>query len=165
MRKRDFDIVFSGLALGEHRYKFELNDAFFEFFGYEDHSKLDATVAVTLEKHNTFIELRFELKGKVEVVCDRSGEPFMQDLQNSFILMVKFGEAFDDTDDETLILPQHDYQVNIGQYLYELVVLAIPLKNINPALLEEDADFVDEEPKKKEESIDPRWDKLKDLLN
>ena len=166
MRKRDFDIVFSGLALGEHHYKFELNDTFFDFFGYEDHRKLDATVNVTLEKHNTFLELRFDLTGKVEVICDRTGEPFMQDLKNSFELMVKFGEAFDDTDDETLILPQHDYQVNVGQYLYELVVLSIPLKNVNPALAAlDDADEESEEPEKKEESIDPRWDKLKDLLN
>lgn len=80
--------------------------------------------------------------------------------------MVKFGEAYDDTDDENLILPQGEYQVNIAQYLFELVVLAIPTKNIHPDVKTGKIvlDYqVEEEPE--EDNKDPRWDKLKDLLN
>jgi len=166
MRMRDFDIVFSGLSLGEHQFLYNLNDSFFTLYEYTDHRNLKAVVEVTLNKHNTFLELSFKLKGEIEVVCDRSSEPFMQKIKNAFDLMVKFGEAYDDTDDETLILPQGEYQMNIAQYLYELVVLAIPTKNVHPDVKSGKISWdylVEEEPE--EENKDPRWDKLKDLLN
>lgn len=166
MRMRDFDIVFSGLSLGEHQFLYHLNDTFFTLYDYTEHSKLKAVAEVTLYKHNTFLELNFKVKGEIEVVCDRSSELFMQKIKNSFGLMVKFGEAYDDTDDENLILPQGEYQLNIAQYLFELVVLAIPTKNIHPDVKSGKIalDYqVEEEPE--EENKDPRWDKLKDLLN
>jgi len=167
---RDFDIVFSGLSLGQHQFIFELNDAFFELYGYTDHSGLKAHAEVAFNKHNTFLELDFSVKGEIGVVCDRSGEPFQQQIENEFNLMVKFGETYDDTDDETLILPQGEYQINIAQYLYELVVLAIPAKNVHPDVLSGkialDYEVEEEEKESSEkENTDPRWDKLKDLLN
>jgi uncharacterized metal-binding protein YceD (DUF177 family) len=166
MRSRDFDIEFIGLALGEHHYQFEINDTFFELFEYIEHDGLYADVDVTLEKHNTFLELHFAMNGLVNVVCDRSGEPFQQSIKNQFKLMVKFGENYNDDDDETLIIPQDAYKINIAQYIYELVVLAIPQKHIHPDVLSGklEADILEAEEPEKEE-IDPRWDKLKDLLN
>jgi uncharacterized metal-binding protein YceD (DUF177 family) len=166
MRRRDFDIEFTGLALGEHRYHFELTDAFFELFEYDEHKGLEASIDVELHKHNTFLEFTFKLSGKVMVVCDRSGKPFEQKIKGAFDLLVKFGEAFNDDDDETLIIPQDAYKVNIAQYLYELIVLAIPQKHIHPDVINGKIEVVipaEAEPEKEE--TDPRWDKLKDLLN
>jgi len=167
MRKRDFDINFKSLSLGSHDFSFELNDEFLQLFEYTDHQHLQAKASLVLIKHNTFLELSFAAKGKIEVVCDKSGEPFMQKIKNNFLLMVKFGDAYNDNDDETLILPQGEYQVSVAQYLYELIVLAIPLKNIHPDVLSgKKAVDVKEEPDfESKEEIDPRWDKLKDLLN
>lgn len=169
MHKREFDIVFSGLKLGEHLFTFELNDEFFDFFEYTSHSKLDAVVTIALNKHNTFLELEFKLKGNVEVFCDRTGEPFMQKLKDKFNLIAKFGDEYNADDDERLILPQGEFKLNVAQYLYELIVLAIPQKNIHPDVVSGKIApefIVDEEPELKiEENVDPRWDKLKDLLN
>lgn len=167
MHKRDFAINFSGLSLGSHDFTFELNDAFLQLFEYTEHQHLRATCTVVLVKHNTFLELSFETKGSVEVICDRSGEPFEQKIENAFLLMVKFGDAYNDEDDETLILPQGEYQLNVAQYLYELIVLAIPQKNIHPDVKSGKikVDVLPEPKATIEEEIDPRWDKLKDLLN
>jgi len=169
MRKRDFDIVFSSLALGEHDFTFELNDEFFDFFEYNDHKQLNAVVTILLNKHNTFLELDFKLKGKVGVECDRTGEPFLQKLKHTFKLLVKFGDEYNDEDDERLILPQGEYKLNVAQYLYEMVVLSIPQKNVHPDVISGKIApefIVDEEPEIiEEENLDPRWDKLKDLLN
>ena len=169
MRKRDFDIVFSSLALGKHDFTFELNDEFFDFFEYRDHNQLKAVVTILLDKHNTFLELDFKLKGKVGVFCDRTGEPFLQKLKYKFQLLVKFGDEYNDEDDERLILPQGEYKLNVAQYLYEMIVLSIPQKNIHPDVLSGKITpefIVEEEPEvQEEENLDPRWDKLKDLLN
>jgi uncharacterized metal-binding protein YceD (DUF177 family) len=169
VRKRDFDIVFSGLSLGTHAFVYDLNDSFLQLFEYTDHDGLKAQAEVIMVKHNTFLELSFSLKGEINVICDRSGEPFSQKIDNAFNVVVKFGEEYNDTDDETLILPQGEYQLNIAQYLFELVVLAIPLKNIHPDVKSgkikvDIAPMPEINPEDVEES-DPRWDKLKDLLN
>ena len=89
--------------------------------------------------------------------------------------MIKFGDEFNNEDEDLLILPHGDYEVNIQQYIYELVVLSVPPKRIHPGVedgtLESDVlDKLEElslknQKKKNEDDIDPRWDKLKNLLN
>ena len=170
MKRKDFDIVFSGLSLGEHLFNYELDNSFFELFGYTEYDHLTGDAEVKLEKHNTFLELTFAFQGHVDVVCDRSGLPFKQPFESSFELLVKFGDAYNDEDDEQLILPQGEFQLNVAQYLYELIVLNIPKKHIHPDVesgkiipefdVEDESELQDEE-----ENTDPRWDKLKDLLN
>ncbi len=170
MKKRDFDIVFSGLSLGEHHFDFELNDAFFTLFAFDDYNQLNGKATVLLNKQTTFLELDFSFDGTIEVICDRSAEPFSQTLNNAFSLLVKFGDEYNDEDDERLILPHGEYKLNVAQYLYELVVLSIPQKNIHPDVAsgKKKTDFeVNEEPQNELENktTDPRWEKLKDLLN
>ncbi len=170
MRKRDFDIVFSGLSLGIHHFDFELDDTFFALFEYDDFSNIEANANIELNKHSTFLELKFEFTGSVETICDRSSIPFKQTIENNFMLVVKFGDEYNDEDDERLILPHGEYKLNVAQYLFELVVLSIPLKHVHPDVLSGKIipEFeVEEEPniEVEEDSIDPRWDKLKDLLN
>ena len=170
MKRKDFDIVFSGLSLGEHLFTYELDDSFFELFGYTDYDGLAGTANVSLDKHNTFLELKFSFQGSIQVYCDRSNIPFSQSLNPTFELLVKFGDEYNDEDDEQLILPQGEFHVNIAQFIYELIVLNIPKKNIHPDVesgkIVPDFDMDDEsELKEENEEIDPRWDKLKDLLN
>ncbi|MEL6304860.1 MAG: DUF177 domain-containing protein, partial [Bacteroidota bacterium] len=78
-----------------------------------------------------------------------------------------------DENDEILILPHGEYQVNIAQYVYEMLVLAVPQKRVHPGVLDgslqsEVLDKLEElQPKENEESsenTDPRWDDLKKLL-
>ena len=170
MKKRNFDITFSGLSLGEHLFTFDVDDSFFDLFGYTDAEQLAGNVTMTMNKHNTFLELTFNFEGSIAAICDRSGLPFTEQLSNQFELLVKFGEAFNDDDDEQLILPQGEFQVNVAQYIYELIVLSIPQKHIHPDVesgkivpefeVEDENELTEEN-----EEIDPRWDKLKDLLN
>ncbi len=95
-------------------------------------------------------------------------------VSNQFELVVKFGEEFNDDDDEILILPHGAYEVNIAQYVFELAALSAPTKRIHPDAIQEENDDLDE-PEDDEldtsnhedddSEIDPRWNKLKDLLN
>ena len=50
-------------------------------------------------------------------------------------LVVKFGSEFNDDHDEILILPHEAYQINIAQYIYELIVLSVPTKRIHPDVI------------------------------
>lgn len=169
---KPYDIAFIGLQLGEHEFSFELDKAFFDHYGFDDASDYRASVVMKMKKSNTLLELEFMMKGTASVVCDLSNLPFDLEVEGSFPLVVKFGEAYDDTDDEVLILPQGEHQFNVAQYLFELCVLALPARRIHPDVLAGKAGkemmqrLQDLTPKQEPPTgEDPRWDKLKDLLN
>ena len=122
------------------------------------------------------LEFQFKATGTVNVNCDLTNEPFDLPIKNEFFMVVKFGEKYNDENEELLILPHGEYEVNLQQYIYELIVLAIPSKRVHPGVengtLESDILEKLEElsPKEKtmvdnNEETDPRWHKLKNLLN
>lgn len=181
-KMKNYDVQFSGLKEGEYQFEFEIKQSFFDLFTFEqEYQKPNIHVDLKLIKKSTFLELQFTLNGEVELVCDISNKPYTQPIHGNMGIVVKFGEKFDDSDDEVLILPHGEYKVNVAQLIFELTLLSIPLKHINPDvnseemiealdLLDqyapEDDDFedFDEEVDDEEEEIDSRWNKLKDLL-
>jgi len=121
------------------------------------------------------MELAVKGNGVVEVNCDLTNEPFKMNLNPTLDLVIKFGEEYNDEDDELLVLPHGEYQFNVAQYLYEMTVLSLPQKRIHPGvedgslespLLDKLEDLKPKIVEEKEETneSDPRWDALKDLL-
>ena len=165
MKTKDFDINFSGLALGKHEFQFDLDDMFFELFEYQDYRGLTGVATFEMHKSETILECHFSFDGSIQAPCDVTNELFTQPLKNEFDLQVKFGEEYNDENEELLILPHGEYQFNVAQFIYELVVLSIPAKLLGPNA-DEALDY-DEEPEdtKEENDTDPRWDQLKNLLN
>lgn len=175
---RTYDIVFSSLKLGVHEFDFHVNQSFFDLFEFEqDFEDPQVDVLVELDRKNTFMDLHFRAKGTVGLICDVSSKPYTEKVTNEFDLKVKFGESFDDSDDEVWVIPQSEYKINVAQLIYELVMLSIPQKRVHPDLDEEEAKkaqdildkyapkFEDDEPNQDpDKSNDPRWDNLKKLL-
>ena len=162
MKAKDFTISFSGLKLGPHEFEYELNDMFFTLFEFTDYRDLQGKAVMKMLKSETVFDLDFTFNGSITAPCDVTNENFTQALTNSFEMQVKFGEEYNDENDELLILPHGEHSFNISQILYELVVLSIPPKLTGPSEGNGVEDFIEEEGK---ESTDPRWDQLKNLLN
>ena len=172
---KEFTIPFVGLKIGKHHFDYKVEQAFFEHFGYEDFNNVNIKVDVALEKKATLLELHFKISGFVNLNCDLTNEPFNQDIENDFDLVVKFGDEYNDEHIDILIVPHGTYEVNIQQYIYELVVLSVPIKRVHPGVedgtldseilekLEELSPKLNEE-KETKEDIDPRWNTLKKLL-
>ena len=175
----EFLIPFIGLKLGKHKFEYQISKAFFDNFEYDDFENCDIKVEVVLEKKSTLLELTFKHKGTVNVPCDMTNEEFDLPIKGKMKLIVRFGDAFNNDNEELLILPHGEFQIDISQYIYEMIVLSVPLKRIHPGIkdgsLQTEAltklkELTIKELKKehkkeqKEENIDPRWDKLKQLL-
>ncbi|OBQ51978.1 DUF177 domain-containing protein [Tamlana sp. s12] len=174
---KEFTIPFVGLKIGKHHFEYEIEQSFFEHFEYEDFNDVKVHVDLVLEKKSTLLELHFKISGWVNVHCDLTNEPYNQDIENDFDLVVKFGDEYNDENIDLLILPHGSYEVNIQQYIYELIILAVPIKRIHPGVedgtldseilkkLEELSPKLKEDETKVElEDIDPRWNTLKKLL-
>ena len=174
MKNKEYRIPFAGLKQGKHKFEFELDKTFFDSFDYYEFNEVALNLTVVLNRMSTVLEFEMEAVGTVNVNCDLTNEPFDQELEANLELLVKFGEKFNDDDDEILIIPHGEHQVNIAQYVYEMIVLAVPLKRIHPGVLDgtmtsEALKKLEElQPKeskeKNEDNIDPRWDALKNLL-
>ncbi len=175
MKLKGFFIPFSGLKLGKHEFEYAIDNTFFESFGYEEFNASSINLKAVLNKMNTMMELDIIASGSVNVNCDLTSEPYNQEIETDLQLVIKFGEEFNDEDDEILILPHGEYQVNIAQYVYEMLVLAVPQKRIHPGVLDgtlksevldklEELQPKPEETKENKEDTDPRWDGLKKLL-
>ena len=134
MKQKEFDIPFSGLKQGKHGYSYDIDNTFFDSFGYDEFNAVNVNVKVILNKTPTIMELDFDADGTVNVDCDITSEPYDQPITSSSRLIVKFGDAYNDEDDEILILPHGEHQLNIAQFVYEMLVLAVPLKRVHPGI-------------------------------
>ena len=172
---KEFTIPFVGLKLGKHHFEYEIENAFFEHFEYEEFNSASIKVNLTFEKTTTLLELDFEISGTVNINCDLTNEAYNQEIFNQFNLVVNFGEEFNDEDIDLLILPHGEYEINIQQYIYELSILSVPTKRIHPGVIDgtlnsdilkklEELSPKHKEEKETEEETDPRWNTLKKLL-
>ncbi len=66
------------------------------------------------------------------VIC--TGEDFDLPIKGKLNLIVKFGDTFNNENDELLVLPHGEFQVNVAQYIYEMIVLSVPSKRVHPGV-------------------------------
>lgn len=173
---KEFLIPFVGLKQGKHQFEFEINKKFFDGFGFDEYNDVNIKVNLVLEKKSAMLELAFKHKGTVNVPCDVSNEDFDLPVKGKLELLVKFGDEYNDDNDEILILPHGEHQVDVSQYIYEMIVLSVPSKRVHPGIkdgsvaveiLDKLNELTPKEKQKEEdkkEDTDPRWDELKKLL-
>lgn len=172
---KEYTIQFVGLKLGKHHFEYQIDNKFFEHFEYDEFNDVDISVDLLFEKKSTLLELHFIVKGKVNVNCDTTNEPYDQKVRGTFDLVVKFGEEYNDENEDILIISHGDYEINVAQYIYELIILSMPTKRVHPGIADGtlQSDILEKleelspkglEEKEKTEEIDPRWNTLKKLL-
>lgn len=164
---RNYDVSFSGLKNGKHEFKFEIENAFFQLFDTEQeftNPKIQADVF--LDKHTTFLEFVIKINGTIELVCDITNEKFDYPIENEIKVLVKFGEEYDDSEEDVITIPAKDHAFNVSQLIYENVALSVPMKKISPNISDEDLKILEKFSPKEEEKepdSDPRWDALRKL--
>lgn len=167
VRRVDYNIDIFKLSNSSHQYNFEFDDSFFDIFEGSLVDKGRGKIDLILLKSDSFIELKFEIAGKIELVCDRTLEPFWFELKLKNKLLLKFGEEWEEMSDEILMMPRGEQTINVAQYIYEFIGVSIPMKKLHPKFNAEDEndDFIysSEDDSENDKSIDPRWKKLKDL--
>ena len=172
---KEFDISFIGLKDGNHQFEYIIEKKFFDFFNYDEFYNSNIKVDLSFLKKASMFELNFTFLGWVEVACDVTNELFQQPIETSISLIVKFGDKFNDDNEELLIIPFSDYKLNVAQYIYETIVLALPIKKIHPGVSDgtlhsevleklKELEIEEEEVDNSEDEIDPRWNKLKNIL-
>ncbi|MEO5644154.1 MAG: DUF177 domain-containing protein [Bacteroidia bacterium] len=175
-----FSIPFSSLKDGNHDFKFEVTDSFFEAFPFSEIKKGNVHIDVNMVKSFHIMTLNIKMKGEVELVCDRCTNDYRQPIEGEKVLVVHLNaDSFED-DDDLISLPESVHALDLSQYLYEYISLLAPsrrvcggnpegsnecdpevikkLEELHPDNFREGSDSEEEQ-----KDIDPRWDSLKNL--
>ena len=166
---KEFNIPFVGLKEGKHLFQYKIDNTFFELYDYNEFEKSSINVTLEFVKKSTLFELEFTASGTVNVPCDVTNEYFDLEITATLPLVVKFGQEYNDENEEILILPHEVYQFSVAQFIYEMIVLGIPNKRVHPKILDgtmetEALEQLEIKEEKTVETTDPRWDKLKNLI-
>jgi uncharacterized protein len=157
-----------GLSLNIHQFHYEFGNEFFGKYDKELVSEGKFTVDVVLDKRETFLETEFKIKGSVKLVCDRSLDEFDYPVNFTRRMIFKYGDQDVEVSEDVMMIHHGTESLEIGQYIYEFIALAIPMKKLHPRFQDESeednliytSDSADE---KKADEIDPRWEMLKKL--
>jgi uncharacterized protein len=166
-----YTLPFSGLSEGKHQFDFEVDDRFFAEFETSEVEKGNLKIGVQLEKRSTYLRLTFSISGVVSLICDRCLENFDYPVESTRALLVKFSEKQVEDEAELIYLHPTDFQVEIAQYIYEFVILSLPIRRVHPDG-EDGTSLCDPVMLKKLEELrfhgntlkeadDPRWKELK----
>ena len=166
---KEFNIPFVGLKEGKHLFQYKVDNTFFVLYNYNEFEKSSINVTLEFVKKSTLFELEFTASGTVNVPCDVTNEYFDLEITATLPLVVKFGQEYNDDNEEILILPHEVYQFSVAQFIYEMIVLGIPNKRVHPKVLDgtmetEALEQLEIKEEKTVETTDPRWDKLKNLI-
>jgi uncharacterized metal-binding protein YceD (DUF177 family) len=166
-----YTLPFSGLSEGKHLFDFDVNDRFFAEFETSEVEKGELKVQVELEKRSTYLRLTFSLRGIVQLICDRCLENFDYPLESTRELLVKFSDKPVEDEAELIYLHPTDYQVEIAQYIYEFVILSLPIRRVHPdgedgeslcdPVMIKKLEELRYHGKTSDEPEDPRWKELK----
>jgi DUF177 domain-containing protein len=165
---KDFEIPIFGRRQGVIESSFEIDSEFFELFENSLVEKGKLRVRVQIEKGETLIKTNFEIKGDVELSCDRSLEEFDHKIEIKREHVFKYSDHEEDYSEEITLIPFETTVLNLAQLVYEYIGLEIPFRKLHPRFLNEDGSekefFIENRGQEKEKiEIDPRWEELKKI--
>lgn len=170
-KNKNYAIPFVGLSTGKHLYKYEIGDSFFEEIDYSEIKKGSLKLDLTLNKQSVMLVLDFSIEGTVNIPCDRCNEYFDLEIKSENELGIKTG-GDDISGDDIVSIPTTESEINIAEYIYEYIMLSLPIKRVHPdnkkgeSTCNKEAMRIYNKYVKKEEEqkpIDPRWEKLAGL--
>lgn len=184
-----FKLPLKSLGTGTHNFEYHLDKQFFANMENSDIHGADLDVKLTVVYNGEFYDLDFVITGEVTLICDRCLDDLHYPIEAAYHIVVKYGEDYNDDNDEVLEIPVGDAYLNVAYMIYDTVVLAIPIKHVHPqgkcnrqmsAMLkkhrattgDEDAELENElideidsidDSAPAEAPADPRWDALRKL--
>ncbi|MFT6854489.1 MAG: hypothetical protein ACJA0X_000453 [Cyclobacteriaceae bacterium] len=165
--RKSFEINIFNLGDKMHEFDFAIPESFFEDFEFAIIERGSGSCHLDLHKTETMMTLNFIINVSVELICDRSLKSFDYAIQTEEEAIIKFGDSDYMLSEDVTVLRNDAPSINVMDYIYEFISLAVPMKKLHPDLEGEDLpDLIyssEIEDDSNEESGDPRWEALKKL--
>lgn len=165
-----FDIPVSGIRDGLHQFDFEVANDFLSSFPQTPVTDGRLHVHLEFDKRPTMFVLDFLVSGTVRTTCDRCLAAIDLPIAGEHKLVIKLSEEAGPEEAEVVYMSPLVEQVNVAPYVYEFIVLSIPLvktydcdEEEEPICNEEMLTYLDEDHSSPEgeDRTNPIWDELK----
>ncbi|MCL2560760.1 MAG: DUF177 domain-containing protein [Rikenellaceae bacterium] len=172
---KKYAISFRGLGEGRHEYVFPLDDSFFRAFEGSEIMGGAGEVCIALDKSATILEIGVRIEAEVGVECDRCLEECRVPVEYEGGFRVRFGETEkEEFDGELMWLGHGESELDMAQYIYESIVLALPYKRVHDGescgevagvrlITEEEFERAAESSEMQRMEDNPEWQKLREL--
>jgi uncharacterized metal-binding protein YceD (DUF177 family) len=176
-----YKVDLKSLSYGVHEFEYLLENKFFADIDGNEVQKGKVKINLVINHSKQMSEMNFRLDGFVYVPCDRCLDDMEVPIATQNRLIVKFGKEYAEESDEIVIIPVEEGVINLAWFLYEFVVLYIPMKHVHSpgkcnkgmssklrkhtpkSSFDEDGyETTDDEGSSGD--TDPRWDALKGLM-
>lgn len=177
----EYVIPFTGLSIGKHTYEFDIDKKFFEQYGTELVHSGNIHVVLDLIKSANMLSLEFKHSGTINAECDRCLNDIKLPIEGSNRVVIKFGDETGNESDDIIVLPKDAHEIDIAPLVYEFIGITVPYRRVPADCDAEDkycdteignrvsgiliGDEDDDTAQGDEPETDPRWQKLKELLN
>ena len=156
---------------------FQLDDSYFGALSDAEIKGGSLHVSGSIRKAVGFFELLFDISGTVRIPCDRCLDDMDQPVETQLRLVAKLVAselvAGSPDEDDIVMVDERDGVLDLSWFIYESIALAVPIQHVhqpgdcNDAMMRvlsehSAARSSDADAKQK---IDPRWEKLKGLLD
>jgi uncharacterized metal-binding protein YceD (DUF177 family) len=135
IKNRDYEIAFVGLKPGIHEFVYKIEDKFFEAYQLQDFTNCQAEVKLQLDRQQSFLILKFEIGGSLEVSCDRCNNNLPMQLFDEFTITVKMVEdpsIFEGQDDDPDIyyISRTESHLRVADWIHEFINLSLPMLKV-----------------------------------
>ena len=181
-----YNIVLKDINDEVRTFEYELNDEYFAKIDSPEVAKGKVGAKVSVKKKIGVYELNFVLDGVIQIPCDRCLDDMDQAIHHEDVLEVKFGASWSE-ENEIVVVPEAEGSINIAWFMYEFIVLNIPIKHVhapgecNKSMVSKlkrhitrqkddtednglfDFDDSDDDTIVDDTQIDPRWESLQNI--
>lgn len=174
-KREEFRLRLAGIANGDYSYSIICDKTFFELAELSQLHDGQLVLQIEMLKTEKMLDLRFHFEGDVVTNCDRCLDNVTLNLnfdETLIVNLVSQPEEDFENDENIWMIDENAYDLDIFHFVYESIMLALPLVIMHP-----DDEFGNstcnaevlkrlEElsgNKTETEEIDPRWEALKNL--
>ncbi len=126
-----YAIAWKGLKAGLHPFEFEVDDELFQRFENQEIKGGQCDAKVELRRLDSGMIVQAHITGSVTVECDRCLGDCAMPIDTDSEMTIKFADT-QEYDGETLWLPRSEDWIDLAQFLYESIVVALPLRRVHP---------------------------------
>lgn len=168
-----YSLPVKGMGVGIHGFDFSIDHLFFEHFESSPIREADIDLHLDFDKRIDMYVLDFSFSGTVRTECDRCLAPINLPIESEQQLVVKFSHEPGDEEADIVYVSPDIEQFKIAQYIYEYIVLSLPMIKVYDCEDEEplpcDEEMLNrleaEDENEEDTTPNPIWDELRKLTD
>lgn len=169
-RPHPYGLLLNEIPSGKTQHQWILNQEFLHAYPENTLEDLSVTFEVIIERTPKLLILSYELRGHVQVPCDRCGVSYKQPIQGNFRQYYALKSNVHVTpkswNEEFEVLPYDLNWIDLRQVLYDYVMISIPIHRVPADCPQSYCDHKALSYLAKDTPIeeDPRWAPLKNFF-